>query len=65
MTLGFWNALFIVRVPVLSEHKMDMAAMSSIAANRETIAPSCTNSLEPNARVVVVTISIAIGIDAT
>lgn len=55
----------MVRVPVLSEHRIDMPAKSSIAANLETIAPSWTNSLEPKARVVVVTISIAIGMDAT
>ena len=37
--------LFIVSVPVLSEHRMDMAAMSSIAARRVTMAPAWTNGL--------------------
>ena len=56
---------FKVRVPVLSEHRMAMPAMSSIAARRVTMAPCLLNSLEPRARVVVVTISMAIGIEAT
>merc|ERR1719329_1395723 len=56
---------FRVRVPVLSEHKIAMPAISSIAAKRVTMAPYLVNSLEPRARVVVVTISMAIGIEAT
>lgn len=43
----------------------NLPAMSSIADNRVTIAPWCDSSFDPNARVVVVTISIANGIDAT
>jgi hypothetical protein len=39
--------------------------MSSIAANRETIAPSFASSRDPKAKVVVQTISMAIGIEAT
>ena len=37
--------LFIVSVPVLSEHKIDMAAISSIAARRVTMAPTWKNGL--------------------
>lgn len=55
----------MVRVPVLSEQRIDIAAISSIAAKRVTMAPSCASSLDPNAKVVVVTISIAIGMAAT
>ena len=43
-------------IPVLSEHRIDMPAISSMAARRETIAPSLDISLEPRASVVVVTI---------
>ena len=49
-------------VPVLSEHRMDIPAKSSIAASLETMAPCFTSSLLPIAKVVVVTISM---IDAT
>ena len=56
---------FKVRVPVLSEHRMAMPAMSSMAARRVTMAPCLVNSLEPRARVVVVTISMAMGMAAT
>mmetsp|Transcript_24721 Transcript_24721/g.55472 ORF Transcript_24721/g.55472 Transcript_24721/m.55472 type:complete len:226 (-) Transcript_24721:936-1613(-) len=64
--VSFWICiLFIVRVPVLSEHRMDIPAMSSMAARRVTMAPSCESSFEPRARVVVVTISIAMGMEAT
>ena len=34
------RTLFMVRVPVLSEQRMDIAAMSSIAARRVTMAPT-------------------------
>eukprot|EP00427_Karlodinium_veneficum_P050243 CAMPEP_0169366648 /NCGR_PEP_ID=MMETSP1017-20121227/33230_1 /TAXON_ID=342587 /ORGANISM="Karlodinium micrum, Strain CCMP2283" /LENGTH=52 /DNA_ID=CAMNT_0009464601 /DNA_START=84 /DNA_END=239 /DNA_ORIENTATION=+ len=44
---------------------MAMPAMSSIAARRVTMAPCFVNSLEPKAKVVVVTISIAMGMEAT
>ena len=44
---------------------MAMPAMSSMAARRVTMAPSRDSSLEPSASVVVVTISIAMGIEAT
>ena len=57
--------MFLVRVPVLSEQRIDMAARSSMAASLFTIAPSLDSSLDPRARVVVVTISIAMGIEAT
>jgi hypothetical protein len=57
--------LFCVSVPVLSEQSMFMPAVSSIAARRDTMAPSLLSSLLPIASVVVVTISIAMGIEAT
>ena len=44
---------------------MFMPAVSSIAARRDTMAPSLLSSLLPIASVVVVTISIAMGIEAT
>jgi len=42
-----------------------MPAISSIELRRITIAPFADKLLEPNANVVVVTISIASGMDAT
>jgi hypothetical protein len=54
-----------VRVPVLSEQRIDMAVRSSMADRLATITPRCTSFFEPIAKVVVVTISIARGIDAT
>ena len=42
-----------------------MPAMSSMADRRVTMAPWCDNSLDPSASVVVVTISMASGMDAT
>ena len=42
-----------------------MPAMSSMAERRVTMAPWCDSSLDPNASVVVVTISMANGMEAT
>jgi len=57
--------LLSVIVPVLSEHRIAIPAMSSMALSRVTIAPWWESSLEPRASVVVVTISMASGIEAT
>ena len=57
--------VFMVRVPVLSEHSMFMPAISSMEARRVTIAPCFDRSREPSASVVVHTISMAIGMEAT
>ena len=57
--------MFSVSVPVLSEHSMFIPAISSIAVSLDTIAPCFDSEREPSASVVVETISIAIGIDAT
>ncbi len=57
--------MFKVSVPVLSEQRMDMPAISSIADRRATMAPWWERAFEPMARVVLVTISMASGIDAT
>mmetsp|Transcript_29114 Transcript_29114/g.62736 ORF Transcript_29114/g.62736 Transcript_29114/m.62736 type:complete len:234 (-) Transcript_29114:618-1319(-) len=66
MGVSSWIAiLFIVRVPVLSEQSIFIPAMSSIAARRVTIAPCLESSLEPRASVVVHTISMATGMEAT
>jgi hypothetical protein len=61
-----WITILLrVRVPVLSEHSMFMPAISSMEARRVTIAPSCDSWREPSASVVVHTISMAMGMDAT
>ncbi len=57
--------LLSVRVPVLSEQSMFMPAISSIDARRVTMAPSWESVREPSASVVVHTISMAMGMDAT
>ena len=54
-----------VRVPVFSEQSMSMPAISSMAARRVTIAPLVNSCFAPIARVHVVTISMARGIEAT
>jgi hypothetical protein len=57
--------LLSVSVPVLSEQSMSIPAISSIAHSLETIAPWLERKREPKASVVVVTISMATGIEAT
>ena len=52
-------------MPVLSLQSTAIPAISSIALNPVTIAPCCDNSVDPSANVVVVTISMAKGIEAT
>ena len=57
--------LLSVSVPVLSEHSMFIPAISSIAVSLDTIAPCFDSEREPSASVVVETISMAMGMDAT
>mmetsp|Transcript_8599 Transcript_8599/g.17442 ORF Transcript_8599/g.17442 Transcript_8599/m.17442 type:complete len:265 (-) Transcript_8599:652-1446(-) len=56
---------FFVSVPVLSEHRMSMPAISSMALRRCTMAFSWLSSYEPTARAVVTTRGIATGRVAT
>ena len=62
---AWMTILFSVSVPVLSLHSMLMPASSSMAASRDTMALRPDSSRLPSAIVVVVTTSMAIGIDAT
>lgn len=62
---SWMTILFIVSVPVLSEHKIVIPAISSMAVRRVTMAPRSDSSPDPRDKVVVVTISMAIGIEAT
>jgi hypothetical protein len=54
-----------VNDPVLSEHRIVIPARSSMAAKRLTMAPWWLSWWEPKARVVVHTISMATGMEAT
>ena len=66
MGVSSWIIILLsVSVPVLSEHSMFMPASSSIAARRATIAFFATSCRLPIAIVVVVTTSIASGMEAT
>ena len=56
------RAWFLVRVPVLSEQRIDIPASSSIAESRATTAFFSERCFEPTAIVVVHTTCIAIGI---
>jgi len=61
-----WTSiLLVVRVPVLSEQRRFMPAISSTAARRVTMAPCAASCRDPRARVVVTTTSMATGMDAT
>ncbi len=63
--LTWMTILLSVSVPVLSEQSMFMPAMSSMAARRVTMAPCALSWRLPSASVVVHTISMAMGMEAT
>ena len=56
---------FLVMVPVLSEHKISMPAISSTAASLVMIAPSLARDIAPTAIVTERTAGRAAGIAAT
>ena len=56
---------FLVKVPVLSEHRMSTPAISSMADSLETIAFCFDSASAPNAMVMENTAGMATGIDAT
>mmetsp|Transcript_32622 Transcript_32622/g.61318 ORF Transcript_32622/g.61318 Transcript_32622/m.61318 type:complete len:226 (+) Transcript_32622:1742-2419(+) len=64
--ISFCNLILLrVSVPVLSEHSTVMAARSSTAESRVTIAFSSASARQPRAMVVVHTTRMAMGMEAT
>ena len=56
---------FLVRVPVLSEHRISTPAISSMEDNRDTMAFSLDKASAPSAMVIEKTAGMATGMDAT
>ncbi len=55
---------FTTQVPVLSGHRMAAPAVRAITARRVTIIPCLANALGPSASVVVVTMCMAVTMEA-